>query len=222
MNNQTTISTETLAFLKQIKNNNNKPWFDENKKQWEAVKENYSLFMGELQEKIKEIDAIVIKEPKKYVSRINRDIRFSADKSPYRNNIFSLIERSSSENSPKFYLQIQPGDNSFIACGLWSPDSATLKKVRTEIVYSSGELFKVIKKESFINYFGAISGETLSRPPQGFDADSPNLELLKLKQYIVKKTFTDKEILLDSLNDELVKAYKEVLPFLEFLEQSIE
>ncbi len=217
----TTIRIETLAFLKQIETNNNKAWFDENKKQWEAVKENYAAFMGELQEKIKEIDYIEIKEPKKYVSRINRDFRFTADKSPYRNNIFSLIERGSGENSPRFYLQIQPGDNSFIACGLWSPDNDTLKKIRSEIAHNSDELFEIIKKESFLNYFGSIQGETLARPPQGYDANSPNLELLKLKQYIAKKTFTDQEVLASDFNDNLVKAYQEVLPFLNFLDSSI-
>jgi uncharacterized protein (TIGR02453 family) len=217
----TTIRIETLAFLKQIETNNNKAWFDENKKQWEAVKENYAAFMGELQDKIKEIDYIEIKEPKKYVSRINRDFRFTADKSPYRNNIFSLIERGSSENSPRFYLQIQPGDNSFIACGLWSPDNDTLKKIRSEIAHNSDELFEIIKKESFLNYFGNIQGETLARPPQGYDANSPNLELLKLKQYIAKKTFTDKEVLAADFNDNLFTAYQEVLPFLNFLDSSI-
>ncbi|OAB26204.1 Conserved hypothetical protein [Flavobacterium fryxellicola] len=85
-------------------------------KQREAVKENYSLFMGELQEKIKKVDTIVIEEPKKYTSRINRDIRFTADKTLYRINIFSFIERNSSENIPKFYLQFQLKDNSFTTC----------------------------------------------------------------------------------------------------------
>lgn len=221
MENSTTIRIETLAFLKQIETNNNKAWFDENKKQWEVVKENYTAFMGELQEKIKVIDSIEIKEPKKYVSRINRDFRFTADKSPYRNNIFSLIAKNSSENTSKFYLQIQPGDNSFIACGLWSPDNDTLKKIRSEIAHNTDELFNIIKKESFYNYFGNIQGETLARPPQGYTADSPNLELLKLKQYIAKKTFTDQEVLEADFNDKLFKAYQEVLPFLNFLNSSI-
>jgi uncharacterized protein (DUF2461 family) len=85
-------------------------------KQRDAVKENYSLFIGELQEKIKKVDTIVIEEPKKYISRINRDIRFTADKTLYRINIFSFIERNSSENIPKFYLQFQLRDNSFATC----------------------------------------------------------------------------------------------------------
>ena len=221
MENLKAIRIETLAFLKQIETNNNKAWFDENKKQWETVKENYADFMGELQEKIKEIDSIEIKESKKYVSRINRDFRFTTDKSPYRNNIFSLIAKNSSENTSKFYLQIQPGDNSFIACGLWSPDNDMLKKIRSEIVHNANELFDIIKNDSFYNYFGDIQGETLARPPQGYNAESPNLELLKLKQYIVKKKFTDKEVLAAEFNDNLFRAYQEVLPLLNFLNNSI-
>ncbi len=220
MNNSATISPATLDFFTQIQDNNNKEWFEVNKKSWEAVKENYALFMGQLQDKIVEIDTILIKEPKKYVSRINRDFRFTPDKSPYRNHIFSLFGRDDNEKSPRFYIQIQP-NNTFIAAGLWSPESDTLKKVRQEIDYNSSELHTVLNTVSFKDYYGTMTGESLSRPPQGYDASNPNVELLKLKQYIVRKTFSDDFVTSPDFMDELVKAYKEVMPLLNFLSVAI-
>lgn len=215
------INKETLDFFKEIESNNNKAWFEANKKRWEAVKENYASFMEALQARIQEIDSIVFKEPQKYVSRINRDFRFTKDKSPYRNNIWSLIERDENEKKSRFYIQIQPND-SFVAAGLWSPDNDTLKKVRQEIDYNSSEFHQIINKPSLKDYFGAVGGEALARPPKGYDAANPNIELLKLKQYIAKRNFSDEVVLSANFIDDVVLAYQEALPLLKFLDSAIE
>ena len=215
------VIPETLSFFSQIQENNNKEWFDKNKKAWEAIKANHTIFMGELQNQILKFDEIVVKEPKSYVSRINRDFRFTADKSPYQNHIFSLIARHEDEKKSRFYLQISPGDT-FVAAGLWSPDNEILKKVRQEIDYTSSSLNEIISQGSFKEYFGNITGESLVRVPQGYEATNPNIELLKLKQYIIKKKFTDEEVLSDAFINELVKAYTLSMPFLKFLDEAIE
>jgi uncharacterized protein (TIGR02453 family) len=220
MSNPIVIKEPTLNFFAQIGMNNNKDWFEKNKPLWEAVKDNYAAFMASVQEKIVEIDTIVVKEPKKYVSRINRDFRFTPDKSPYRTNIWSLIERNADEKMSRFYIQIEPG-NSYIAAGLWSPEPDILKKVRREIVNTSSELHPILNAPSFKAYFDTITGEALSRPPKDFDATSPNVELLKLKQYLLKKNFSDEEVLSPDFSDAVLVAYKEALPFLVFLDATI-
>jgi len=220
MNNSTTISIETLDFLTQIETNNNKPWFDANKKLWEKAKENQTQFMDALQTELKKLDDIVIKEPKKYVSRINRDIRFSKDKSPYKDNISSLIARDSEDKKCKFYIHISPVET-FIMSGLYQPEAHILTNVRQEIDYNGSDLHQIINDESFKNFFKEIIGETLIRPPKGYDENHPDIKLLKLKQYLVKRNFDNKTVLSESFIPELAETFNAALPFLRFLDQTL-
>ena len=221
MQSKCTITPETLDFFKQIEENNNKIWFENNRPIYETAKANYLEFMGELIPKIKQIDQIVEKDLKKYASRIHRDVRFSKNKSPYKNNISSLIERALDFKKCPFYIHIQP-NGSFMGAGVYQPDSALLKRVRQEIDYNSSELHKIIGKPSFKETFGKITGDSLVRPPKGYDENNPNIELLKLKFYIVRKDFTDEEVMSPDFVDRIAEMYREALPFLEFLDNTIE
>ena len=221
MQSKGTITPETLDFFKQIAENNNKVWFENNRPTYETVKANYLEFMGDLIPKIKQIDQIVDKDLKKYASRIYRDIRFSKNKSPYKNNISSLIERALDFKKCPFYIHIQP-NGSFMGAGVYQPDSALLKRVRQEIDYNSSELYKIIGKPSFKETFGKITGDSLVRPPKGYEEDNPNIELLKLKFYIVRKDFSDEEVMSPDFADNLAAIYREALPFLEFMDNTIE
>ncbi len=182
---------DTIPFFIELKVNNNKDWFEQNRDRWEIIKENYISFMDVLQDKISGIDDILIKNPNKYFSRIHRDLRFSKDKSPFRNKLYSLFERSTLENKPVFYIQVEPG-NSFIGFGIWSPDKFTFNKVRSEIAFKSEELFAIIKNDTFKKCFGTVTGESYVRPPQDFNNKSPNMDLIKLKQYMIMKNFSEK------------------------------
>ena len=221
MQSKGTITPETLNFFKQIAENNNKVWFENNRPLYETAKANYLEFMGELIPKIKQIDQIVEKDLKKYASRIYRDVRFSKNKSPYKNNISSLIERALDFKKCPFYIHIQP-NGSFMGAGVYQPDSALLKRVRQEIDYNSSELHKIIGKPSFKATFGKITGDSLVRPPKGYEEDNPNIELLKLKFYIVRKDFLDEEVMSPDFADRIAEMYREALPFLEFLDNTIE
>jgi uncharacterized protein (TIGR02453 family) len=216
----TKVTKETLDFFNEIQQNNNKDWFEKNKRKWENIKINHAQFMEELQSEILKIEQILPKEGKKYVSRINRDFRFTQDKSPYRNHIFSLIDRHMEEAKPRFYIQIQP-NGSFVATGVWQPDSNTLKKVRQEIDFNSSEFNKIINKLSFKTIFGEVDGEKLVRPPQGYSTDNVNIELLKLKQYVVRRSFSDEEVLSENFIHKIVEVYKEALPFMQFFDLAI-
>ena len=221
MQSKGTITQETFNFFKQIEENNNKVWFENNRPIYETAKVNYLEFMGELIPKIKQIDQIVEKDLKKYASRIHRDVRFSKNKSPYKNNISSLIERALDFKKCPFYIHIQP-NGSFMGAGVYQPDTALLKRVRQEIDYNSSELHRIIGKTSFKETFGKITGDSLVRPPKGYEEDNPNIELLKLKFYIVRKDFSDEEVMSPDFVDRIAEMYREALPFLEFLDNTIE
>ena len=211
------ITKKTLDFFKEISKNNNKPWFEKNKPRYETARENYLEFIDELLPHIKKIEPIFDKDLKKYASRIYRDVRFSKDKSPYKNHISGLIERAPDHKKCPLYIHIQPG-GSFIGGGVWQPEPNLLSQVRQEIDYNGSEFNKIIHKKSFVNLFGQLTGESLVRPPKGYEADNPNIELLKLKQYTIHRQFTDDLVCSNDFVNEIVKSYKEALPFFNFFD----
>ncbi|MGZ3757590.1 MAG: DUF2461 domain-containing protein [Mucilaginibacter sp.] len=211
------IKKETLIFFREIAEHNNKPWFELNKSRYEKIKADYLDFIALLLKEIRKIEPIHEKDRKKYADRIYRDIRFSKDKSPYKRSISSLIERAPDGKKCPFYIHIEPG-NSFAGGGVWQPEPDLLKKVRQEIDYNGSVFNAIINKQSFKDTFGELTGETLIRPPQGYDNDNPNIALIKLKQYIVRRHFTDDEVTSPQFLDKLIHAYTEAQPFYSFFD----
>ncbi len=211
------IQKETFYFFSEIGKNNNKPWFEKNRSKYEKVRENFFEFIEDLLVQIRKIEPIYEKDLKKYASRIYRDVRFSKDKSPYKNHISGLVERAPDYKKCPMYIHIQPG-KSFIGGGVWQPEPPLLQKIRQEIDYNSSEFNSIINKKSFVNLFGKLSGDSLVRPPKGYEADNPNIELLKLKQYIITKKFDDDMVSSKEFVKEICKCYKEALPFFNFLD----
>ncbi len=211
------ISKETFHFLNLLKLNNNKPWFEKNRAAYEKARAEYLDFVTDLLKGIHKIEAIPEKEPVKYIQRIYRDIRFSKDKTPYKSHFSSIIGRGPESRFCPVYLHIQPG-KSMIGGGIWDPPSETLKKIRQEIDYNSMGLKKVIHSKSFLQHFGKISGNKLARPPKGYEAENPNIEILKFKQLYVQRSFEDDLVLSNHLIPEILKTYKAALPFFHFFD----
>ena len=211
------ISKDTFHFLNQIKTNNNKPWFEKNRASYEKARAEYLGFVTRVVEGIGRIEGIPEKEPSKYVQRIYRDIRFSKDKTPYKSFFSSIIERGPENIKCPLYIQIQPG-RSMMGGGVWDPSPETLKKIRQEIDYNSIGLKKIINSKEFLKHFGKISGTKLTRPPKGYEADNPNIELLKFKQLFVQRMFEDELVLSKNLIPEILKSYKAALPFFTYFE----
>jgi uncharacterized protein (TIGR02453 family) len=203
--------------LNQIKTNNNKPWFEKNRASYEKARAEYLGFVTKVVEGIGRIEGIPEKEPSKYVQRIYRDIRFSKDKTPYKSFFSSIIERGPENIKCPLYIQIQPG-RSMMGGGVWDPSPETLKKIRQEIDYNSIGLKKIINSKEFLKHFGKISGTKLTRPPKGYEADNPNIELLKFKQLFVQRMFEDELVLSKNLIPEILKSYKAALPFFTYFE----
>ncbi len=212
-----------LDFLKKLQNNNSKEWMDANRAEYEtardAFKEIVSALLGEI---IRFDEDLAGLTPKDCIFRINRDIRFSKDKTLYKNN-FGAAMSEGGRRSPNavYYLHLQPHNESFIAGGIYKPDNEHLAKIRQEVDYNPEELKKIVTAPDFKNHFGEMQGEKLSRPPKGYPADHPNVELLKLKSFIVLHKLTDEEVISENFIPETIRMFQILQPFNRYLNVAI-
>jgi uncharacterized protein (TIGR02453 family) len=214
------IDKSTLLFLSDLKQHNDRDWFNQNRKRYEAAKLNYETFVQEVINSITTFDPIFKGlEAKSCTFRINRDIRFSTDKSVYKTHMGAFIVRGGKKNGDKYtgyYVHVEPG-NSFIAGGAHIPPAGGLKAIREKIDERGGEFLKIINNKDFVRYFGAIEGEKLKTSPKGFPKDHPHVELLKFKSYLAEKSFTDEEITSVESLAGIVKGFRTMKPFNDFL-----
>ncbi len=195
--NNTMISTSTLDFLIKLKKNNNKDWFDKNRPQYELIKIDFKNFINELIASIAKFDPSVKHlEAKDCIFRINRDVRFSANKAPYKTNIAAFISPEGKKSiSAGYYIHIQPG-NCFLASGMWMPPAPQLSAVRQEIDYNAEEFRKIILSKEFKKHFKELSQEDkVKTTPKGYEKMHPEIEFIKLKSFIAMKAIDDKEVL---------------------------
>jgi uncharacterized protein (TIGR02453 family) len=214
-----------LKFLKDIKKNNNRDWFEKNKQRYLDVKDFFEGFVGKtLDEVIKFDKSMASLEPKKMTFRIYRDVRFSKDKRPYKTNMgASFSAAGKGMGIPGYYLHIEPGNKSFIAAGLFMPEPEKLAKVRQEIDYNSDRLTKIMKDKKFRKYYSDFwDGDALKTAPKGYAKDHPHLKWLKLKSFIVEHNFTDKQVLDKKFYKTFADAAKASKPLDDFLREAIE
>lgn len=218
------IQTATIDFLKALEINNNKPWFDENKKLYDAAKENIQDLTGKLIPVIAAFDdGIGSLQIKDCTFRINRDIRFSKNKTPYKTNMAASFSRGGKKaNIAGYYFHCEPG-KSFAGGGFYGPMPLELGKIRQEIDYNFDEWEKMICSKEFKKYFPAgIDGiESLIRPPKGYVEDNPAITYLKMKHYIVSKPFTDEELHKKKLVNDIAKVFAALKPLVDFLNRAI-
>ncbi|MDO8316215.1 MAG: DUF2461 domain-containing protein [Flavobacterium sp.] len=181
------LSKETLQFLDDLKANNNRDWFLENKKRYEAFKKDYQQLVADLLDAMKPLDpSLEMLEVKNCTFRINRDIRFSKDKTPYKSHLgIWLSSGAKGLNRSGYYIHLEKGA-SFIAGGLYCPESEDLKKIRKEIAYFHDDLEAILEEKDFKREFGDFDRnekDTLKNPPRGYDKEHPAIELLKLKSF---------------------------------------
>jgi uncharacterized protein (TIGR02453 family) len=218
------LSKETFQFLEDLKANNNREWFLDNKKRYDAFKKDYQQLIASFLEVLKPLDAsLEMLEVKNCAFRINRDIRFSKDKSPYKTNLgFWFSAGAKNKNRAGYYVHLEK-DKSFIAGGFYCPEAEDLKKMRREIAFFYDDLNAILADKKFKASFKNLEFNpetTLKNPPKGFEKDHPAIELLKLKSYVAtykidekaafEKDFVSKTceklILLKPLNDFINRA----------------
>lgn len=219
------LRTSTLTFLRNLKKNNNKPWFEKNKSVYLAAKEDVEHFTEQLIEGFGKKDAdIAPLQIKDCTFRIYRDVRFSKDKRPYKANMGAYLNKGGKKMpTAGYYFHCEPG-GSFIAGGMWMPMAPELNKVRQEIDYNFAEWSKILGSRAFARFFpdGPDQGDILSRPPKGYEAGNPAIEFLKLKSFVVRRPLTDEQMVSRPLLKEVVSTFDALRDYVHFLNRSIE
>ena len=218
------IKPETFDFLKQLVENNNRDWFLDHKDLYEQARENVISFAGETLTLLAKIDPMVNadNDPKKCVMRIYRDIRFSKDKTPYKNNFGINFKTGNGNAEIGYYLHIQP-DASFAGGGYWMPPADHLKSIRQEIDYSGEALKAIINNASFTDTFSAFDQQDqLKNNPKGYEADHPNINLLRLKSFAAIRQLSDKELMKKDAANNIAALFAKVCPLNNFLHQALQ
>ncbi len=217
------LQNNTLQFLRELKENNNKPWFEANKTRYQQAQADI-LHMVErwIQDMSRYDEDLSLLDPKKCVFRIYRDARFSADKSPYKSNLGAYLNKGGkATNTAGYYMHIEPG-NCFFGAGNYMPMPDELAKIRQEIDYNFEDFRKMVSAKKFHDTFGALSTENkLKRPPKGYEEDNPAIEYLKLKGFTVFKKMDDSELLQKDFPKKLTQLSLQAKPFVDFLNNSL-
>ncbi len=208
------ITKQTLLFLKKLEKNNNRDWFAEHKKEFKDREFEVKAFLQRLQERLQTHDEI----DKLKMFRIYRDVRFSANKQPYKTHLAGSFSRAGVRNRGGYYFHIQPG-GSFIATGFWQPNKDDLLRIRKEFELDTTEIRKVITKKTFKEIWGDLVGDEVKTAPKGFDKEDPNIDLIKKKQYIFVKNFTDDEVLSPDFLNVVDDAYKSIRPYFDLMSE---
>jgi len=220
------INSTTLTFLRQLKKNNNKAWFDAHRKEYEAAKLNFEQFIQQV------IDQHSKKDPslsgmaaKSCMFRLNRDVRFSKDKSPYKTNFGAFINKGG-KKSPLagYYFHLEPG-GAFCGGGMYMPEPPMLAKIRQEVDYNLPAFRKIIGSAAFKKLYGGLSTSeeySLTRVPKGYEADNPAAEYLKLKSFVALQQLDDKNLTSKDLLKNTLAAFVALQPLVVFLNTAAE
>ncbi len=212
------ITNNTINFLKKLKENNNREWFNENRKLYETTKKEFQDFTDLLISKTIGVDSSIAGlTHKECIFRIFKDVRFSKDKSPYKPN-FGTFLASGGRKSGKagYYVHIEPG-NSFIGGGIYMPPTENLKKIRS-LLYGTIEEYKsIVSDPDFVKTFGEVEGEKLKKAPRGFSPDFPDIEILKFKSYFVHTQISDSEILSPDFIDNAINTFSVMYPLNSYI-----
>ena len=220
------LEPQTLRFLAQLKKNNNKPWFDAHRAQYEAARIDFSNFIQLVIDAVQKWDTTITGiTSRECLFRINRDIRFSKDKQPYKSNFGASIKRGGRKSGfAGYYFHCEPG-NSFIGGGLWMPEPQPLRNVRQEIDYNWDEFQNILNEKNFKKAFGDIykgSELSLSTTPKGYEKDNPAADYIKLKCFIAETKVNDEELIRPSLHKKTVTAFQSLQPLLNFINKALE
>jgi uncharacterized protein (TIGR02453 family) len=217
------ISTETFQFLKDLKANNYKEWFDENRSRYTALRLEFEQFINVIIAEISLFDRESAQTTAKAsIFRINRDIRFSADKIPYKTNFGAFVAKGGRKGiNAGYYIHVEPGE-CFLAGGIYMPSGPMLKAIRSAIYENIEEFKSIVNAPAFLNHFGKeLWGEKLVTSPKGFPKDFPDINYLKYKHYTVFKNEPDRIYFQATFMDEIRDVFKAMQPFNSFLNQAV-
>lgn len=212
------INKQVYTFLNKLAKNNNREWFNEHKDEYVEAHGSMIAFADELLALMKSHDEIETPTGKKALFRIYRDVRFSKDKSPYKNHFSGSFKRASQHLRGGYYFHIAPG-NSMIACGFFQPNKEDLLRIRQEIANDAEPLRAIINGKQFKETFGGLEGETLKTAPKGFDKEHPDIDLLRYKSYYVTAKFKDEEVFSTEFAQNIANKFQSLRPYLDYFSE---
>ncbi|MDC6351545.1 DUF2461 domain-containing protein [Zeaxanthinibacter sp. PT1] len=206
------VPQESLIFLKRLAKNNNREWFTEHKKEFKAVESSVKEFYNSLHQRMSLHDEI----EKFKMFRIYRDVRFSKDKTPYKTHFAGSYARAGEHRRGGYYLRIKPGET-FIAVGFWEPNKEDLLRIRKEFENDASEFREIITSPGIRGTWGSLQGEELKTAPKGFDKEHPDIDLIRKKQFIFVKNYTDKEVMDPGFIEDVNSSFKAIRPYFDLM-----
>lgn len=208
------VPKEAFDFFKKLEKNNNRDWFNERKKEFKTMESEVKHVYNTVFEALNTHDEI----DKLKMFRIYRDVRFSKNKDPYKTHFGGSFRRTKPRLRGGYYLHIQPNNESFIATGFWEPAPADLLRIRKEFEMDDSEIRDILANKKFNSVWGdRFVGNEVKTAPKGFSKEHKSIDLIKKKQYIFTKKYTDKEVLDAHFIKDVNDAFKAVRPYFNYM-----
>ena len=219
------LEPQTISFLSRLKKNNHKTWFDANRSKYEAARIDFQNFIQLVIDDLGRDDlSIAGQSARNCIFRINRDIRFSNDKTPYKVHFGASIKQGGRKSGfAGYYFHLEPG-KSFMGGGLWMPDAAALKNTRQEIDYNWPEFQSILQNGTFKKIYGDLytgADISLTTTPKGYEKDNPAIKYLKLRSFFTETPVTNEELYTSGLHKKTIAAFAAIRPLLLFLNRSL-
>jgi len=205
---------KVLQFLGALEANNNREWFNDNKSVFKEAEEEFKNLISEIQEGLSQIDNIATDATK--IFRIYRDVRFSGDKTPYHLHRSASFKRATKQLRGGYYFRIKRGESAIVG-GFFNPNPADMLHIRKQIQQDPTLLMDIIESKELKEYFGGLEGEKVKSAPRGFSKEDPAIELLKYKQLLLKKSFSDEEVSSPDFAKQVVDGFAKMRPFFDYM-----
>lgn len=208
------LAKTTLQFLTDLAANNNRDWFKENKQRYTSAKSDVESLISEIEKGLSATDEL---EGHK-LFRIYRDVRFSKNKAPYKTSFGTYFKRAGKLRRGGYYLHLEPG-NSFVGGGFWNPNPQDLRRIRDEFSADDKPMREILASKTFKKYFGTLQGEEVKTAPKGFSKEHPAIDLIRKKQFLVSRKFSDQEVLSANFAKEVVKTFEAMRPWFDYMSE---
>ena len=206
------INPDLFSFFSKLKQNNNRDWFQSNKAEFKLLEGQVKLFMKEIEQNLQINDKI----DKAKMFRIYRDVRFSKNKTPYKTHFGLAFHREKPALRGGYYLHLEP-ENSFLGVGFWAPEKEDLQRIRKELEIDAEEYRQIMDNKAFKKHWGSLSGEEVKTAPKGFSKEHPNIDLIKKKQHVFIKNFSDQEVLSSDFIRVIDTHFQNIRPFFDYM-----
>jgi uncharacterized protein (TIGR02453 family) len=213
-----TINQGSLDFLKRLARNNNRDWFNKNKDKYFEARDNIIAFADALLFEMNKHDRIETLSGKESVYRIYKDVRFSKDKTPYNTHWSAAFKRATQKLRGGYYFKIKPGGSGLVG-GFWGPEPKDLKRIRQDIDINHSEWRKLLNGKKLVMNFGGMIGEQIVSAPRGYARDHPAIDLLRYKQFLLRREFTDAEVCSPRFLHQVNDLFKQMRPFLNYMSE---